>query len=307
VYRVRVSTFTEAENQIPEDFAKDIARFVIDASLTIGLPPERLEKLVVADEPNFGTAVQEIGHETYTKTETGNIVMAKMSSRFGCDGEVNCSIAVLIDTLSGIARGLETGKEFPEWEPFDLLCYYTIYHELGHCLDLARRKDLKNVPLRPDPRRLELSQYALYHGRIVREEFAASYFAAGWMGPGAYRLTEDIFISDLADRKAKMAAARAAAAIGQTPKVLAIDLQAQLVWYLLSQYAKLAATKLGHPRLPHRPPEEVFKDETQKAVFEQFERALADYWEQYPAWHFRPPAIFEESWRGLAHACGFQL
>jgi len=60
---VHVFTFTEPENQMPEDLAKDIAGFIIAASQAIGFPPERLEKLVVADEPNFGSAVQEIGRQ----------------------------------------------------------------------------------------------------------------------------------------------------------------------------------------------------------------------------------------------------
>lgn len=302
-----------------EDFAALVARTVGMAADAVALPDGALAHVVVADESRFGTTIHQLqaaagGRVGYTDNETYRAIAKAISPR-GAGAAGAAGTVVLRDFVAALAVAFAAQwGPGEEWAADAPLFYYVLAHELGHCKDDYIHGAAADVRVQVDGGSI-IRPVARAYEQTVLSEFAACVHAAPAMAAAVYAAHLDDWAAEAEDVLRAVGPAWAAyQADPATPDrlhTLALD-AAHAVWVLCVQYAKIAGTAVGDPRLPPPTappgatgPAGAADAPGARAALERLDATLRVLWASYPDW---PPGcgdLLLPAWQALARAHGF--
>jgi hypothetical protein len=82
------------------------------------------------------------------------------------------------------------GKRCEDLDEIGQLLWYTFFHEIGHCVDDALRREFNRGSLLDENGFFTLSRCDLYYGTILRSEFAACIHSARFLPSAAHDYLE---------------------------------------------------------------------------------------------------------------------
>jgi hypothetical protein len=117
--------------------------FFLGAADKVGLPQESLKNVFIADDQNWEAALQRLGRRSSSATLSG-----VTSSKLDENNKVESSLLLPLDVFQEIGGWRKTppGSRTLKQE----FCLYVLFHELGHCFDDLKRRDLRDVIFDPD-------------------------------------------------------------------------------------------------------------------------------------------------------------
>lgn len=302
-----------ATDFIPEPHVQNMTEEIfVKAAHDIGLPVEELTVILIADDHHYAEAVERIapGGGFTRQDETGGQGMAKANTTRQSNGNLSHKVVVHLKVLDG-ALGAIFGNSNREAEraAVEELCFYVLYHELGHCKDNRIRPDRPSPTICLPGRGFEIHQVTRYYVDILEEEYAACAFAAPWMSCAAYQNTVQALTESLTFFRSE--AARLTLAFRSDPITLSklAATVAGLAWFQLIQFAKTAASRLQNSALKNIQLDTWTEpqDEMVVELLTEFEAGLSAHWATYPNWSSEPAPFLREAWEAFALLEGFKF
>jgi hypothetical protein len=284
---------------------------VAKAAADISVPAEELADVLIADDANYPRAVERIAPGGgFTQHASGTRGMAKTNSLRDSSGNLSHKIVIHLHVLDGALGSLfdETGKK-PERVAAEQLCFYLLYHELGHCKDNRTRPDRPKPPISVPGKGFEISQVTRYYADILEEEYAACMFAARWMSLAAYESSADALADHL--RFFRSESDRLTVDYSEQRSSLSnvAATVAGLAWFQLIQFAQTSASRRGNSALSDtaiakwpEPEDEMICD-----LLSEFEVELSTHWDRYPDWPSEPEPFLRETWESFTLLSGFRF
>ena len=284
---------------------ENVTRIVFDVAEILGVSPVQFDQIVISDESNFGRAVEIIAPgEDYTRAETGKVAMGKTRSFLNGSFQVRSSIAIRSEIISAIFNVLSSGMKIDDFDETTQLLWYTFFHEIGHCVDAAQRLDLEQPVLFDANGMFTIAQSNFFHGRIVREEFAACLHSAKFLTDRAFDSELHNLTEDARDLPNQLLRYRGECRSAETLRATAL-MGLSLCWRLLIQFAKLVAFRFAGGRDEERM--NVSDDHVIAQILDEVAGNLTAYWHEYPRWHRQPPEFLSIAWASLSDHLGYHF
>ncbi len=261
---IRVDGFDQSPNGT--DFIEGFAAVLEFCAARTALPAESLDRVVVADESHFATAVFELQKAancapSLTATDLHSAVGKTIPSIGGRKSSVVVRDFVAMGALLALtsANGGDVSGSKALFRDGDAeLFLYVVAHELAHCRDnCEREQSTSTFPSAEEGFRI--SRFAEYYWSVIVSEYSASYFSAPVMSPAAYTRALEEFTEDLVTIPEVLAGQRDDYRLRHRTLVDLARSVASGLWVLLTQAAKLIASSEANanltaalPQLPER-------------------------------------------------------
>jgi hypothetical protein len=293
----------ETYPHLSSDFLNPLREFFISAANQIGVPLEYIEKIIIADKVNFGAKIQEIQRDFYgeLKGYTNNklyIAAGKTLSR-KVENKVVSTIVFQDFVFSPFIQE-PTSKEQKEF--FDA-CYYTTFHELGHCLDNYIRQDWQDNIFQAADNSIILPAY-IYNIDILLSDFAACVHSSKWMSEDAASFEINSSRENLARIYEEVKGVRTKY-INRKVTLYDVALHAaHFFWIILIQHIKLIGIIQGRGLFDIYVQNLCPNDKAEDVINNLQDTALM-VWEDYPDWTEAHKKQFLNLWFSLAEKYGY--
>jgi len=244
-----------------------------------------IDKFVVTDEDNHGHEIEKIqiqyGIATGYTNSGGNIAVAKVIT----NSDKQISIVFLDYLFAAIIDGFLKSKNIEEWHHNAQLNYYIIFHELAHCYDDQKRKQIYNTQQfkRSSFSRLQIKEHYIC---TILSEFAACALSN-------QRLTETAFLNEVKrtidESDSHLLALENCKNQYFDGNVEIVDIAyqvAQTIWFILTQWSKIIGSTLSLERkfsikqITELPQSKIC---ITPALLE-LDNLLKQLWDKYPVW-----------------------
>lgn len=260
----------------------------------MGLPPDHLTHIIVADEDHFGAAVEELCPGAGFTDDGVYLAIGKTFHSRQAAGRV-CSSMVLLDRSVGIAYMQRCDPEsVRKMDPINDVGIYAVYHEFGHCLD-AERRSLE--PVGDGERSL---------GAIVLEEYAACRHSARHLSRRGFDEQQDLTCANLRDYLGQLLAARQAYRGSEDlPKLT--HLAGLTFQRILVEHAKEFAFRHGNHGMEDAKLKLWEADSLLEQLLHEWGAELGEAWAAYPNCSAQFRSLSNEYFNALTELYGYRF
>lgn len=284
---------------------ENVTRIVSDAAQILEVSPDQFDQVVVSDASNFGRAVEIIAPgEDYTRPETGKAAMGKTRSFLNENSQIRSNLAIRSEIIGAICDVLSSGLNVDDFDEGTQLLWYTFFHEVGHCADAALRRDFEHPILFDANGLFTIAHSNFFHGRIVREEFAACLHSANFLADRAFDSELHNLREDAKDLPNQLLHYRRECRSAETLRSAALN-GLGLCWRLIIQFTKLVAFWFARGEGGERL--KVSDDDLIGQILDEVASNLITYWHAYPRWNTEPPEFLSKAWASLSQHLGYHF
>lgn len=269
----------------------------------MGLSTASFRKIAIADQFNYGSAIQELdpeGHFTQSDVYTG------VGKTIYCidDGNKLNSIVFRTEIIENLLLTMSVSDQEDNWPEIIQFYKYIVCHELGHCIDHLNRTQVRKPTTVDSNGLFKISRVANYYFDILMGEFAACYFSAKAMHKSAFNIEN----SNTVDSITKLLSNAKELTLnfdGNNDKLFKIAFDASgAIWTILIQYSKIIGSQLGSDNLNDL---EVELQGINSELFSIFSVELKKLLDVYPDWSVNNLGPFLDLWHQLSQINGFKF
>lgn len=260
----------------------------------MGLPPDHITDIVVADEDHFGAAVEELCPGAGFTDDGVYLAIGKTFHRREATGRVRSSM-VLLDRSVGVAYMQRCNPEsVQKMDPINDVGIYAVYHEFGHCLDAERRS---SEPVGDGERSL---------GAIVLEEYAASRHSARHLSRRGFDEQQGLTCGNLRNYLEQLLAARRAYR-GREDLAKLTQLAGQTFQRILVEHAKEFAFRHGNHGIEDAKLTLWAADSLLEQLLREWGAELQNAWAAYPNCAAQFRSLSNEYFNALTELHGYRF
>jgi len=218
----------------------------------------------------------------------------------------------------GVAREIldapvKLGKNYDSWPAEQQRCHYVLFHELGHCLDHARRTEptddgtFRDAAGRRSVNR-RLKEMCRYNYTMLLSELAACAHAGFAYTDGIRQLDcqmNDEFMTRQLSDVLRMTV--------ETPHAIEqiLDEAMGLSWFILFQHAKFSGAMIGNSELPRRSAADLWEIARAvpqiAAIIDRVDHAMEKAWPDYPEFSDGLEQELSKAVVEIACICGYRF
>ena len=284
-----------------------IASIASDFSLSL----DSIEKIFISDKQQYGEVLRMID-PIASYTNQGQVVgVGKTISRISEERTIAHTLAFQDFVIDKALAGWKSGKHYDSFLLDQQQCFYVIVHEIGHCLDNEKRKDLYTPPLLGNTGCFRIKEIGDYYYSILKSEFSACALTAKYMTSELLQTEIDNFIANVSDTLFQINLSKESYKnSGQGSELR--DLAYQVVggsWFILIQYSKI----IGYSVENQTTIENIFSEMRTKLTLDgldiigHFEQGLRQTWHFYPIWIPEFHKFCFDCWRSLCLKNGYRF